>query len=189
MKRMSPYIMTSLWCSTCGSLMPARYSSWRACRIFSPFGKPRNKLFSTNMPIKENCQKASIEARWRALSVRGHPFMTSTKNSGFWIPLLPVHMRPHKSDPLPLWKSTWGRHEIHIALLKRLVQWSSGPKAKIRLYGCNLFKTVLWVIYTTNLYHRKFSTFYSVERRNSGLKRHQLLCMRRRQDEVSGLYF
>jgi len=74
----------------------------------------------------------------------------------------------------PLWTSTCGRHDIgprlHIALLKGLVQWPSGPKAEIRLYECNLFKPVLLVIYITNLYRRKFSTFYSVERRNSGKK-------------------
>src|SRR6218665_832057 len=33
------------------------------------------------------------------------------------------------------------------------------PKAKIRLYDFNLFKTVLLVIYITNLYRRKISTF------------------------------
>src|SRR6218665_442287 len=31
-------------------------------------------------------------------------------------------------------------------------------------------------------------TFYSVQRRNSGLKLCQLLCRKRRQDDVSGLY-
>src|SRR6218665_3345490 len=35
----------------------------------------------------------------------------------------PVHMRPHMPDPPPpLWTSTHGRHEIHTALLKWLVQ-------------------------------------------------------------------
>ena len=90
--------------------------------------------------------------------------MTSTKKLGFWPLPLPT-WAGH-----PSWTSTWGRHEIHIALLKRIVQWSSGPKAEIRLYDCNLFKTVLLVIYITDLYHRKFSTFYSIERRNSGKK-------------------
>jgi len=46
----------------------------------------------------------------------------------------------------------------------------SGPKAEIRLYDCNLFKTVLLLIFITNLYRRKISTFYSVQRRNSGKK-------------------
>ena len=77
-----------------------------------------------------------------------------------------IHMG--QTRPSPLWTSTRGRHEKHTALLKRLVQWPSGPKAEIRLYDCNLFKTVLLVIYTTNLYRRKISTFYSVQRRNSG---------------------
>jgi len=60
---------------------------------------------------------------------------------------------------LPLWTSTCRRHEIHTALLKPLVQWPSGPKAEIRLYDCNLFKTVLLVIYVTNLYRKKISLF------------------------------
>ena len=71
-------------------------------------------------------------------------------------------MRQYEPDPL-LWMSRCGRHEIHIALLKRLAQWPSGPKAEIRLYHCNLFKTVLLVIFITNLYRRRISTFYSVQ--------------------------
>jgi len=75
---------------------------------------------------------------------------------------------PHRPTPFPpLWTSTCGQHEIHIAFLKRLVQWPSRPKAGIRLYHCNLFKTVLLVIYI-NLW--KISTFYSVQRGNSGEK-------------------
>ena len=70
--------------------------------------------------------------------------------------LTPPFLCPHAftwAGPLPLlWTSTCGRHEIHIALLKRLVQWPSRPKAQIQLYDCNLFKTVLLVIYITNLY-------------------------------------
>jgi len=80
-------------------------------------------------------------------------------------------VRPHKPDaPPPLWTSTCGRHEIHVALLKQLVQLPSGLKAEIRLCDCNLFKTVLLIIFITNLYRRKISTFYSVQRRNSGKK-------------------
>ena len=105
-------------------------------------------------------------------SIRGHPFMTSTKNCVL-TPTPPFHTCVHMSRTLsPLWMSTCGRHEIHIALLKQLVQWPSGHKAEIRLYDCNLFKTVglLLVIYITNLYRRKISTFYSVQRQNSGKK-------------------
>jgi len=49
--------------------------------------------------------------------VRGHPFMTSTQNRVF-DPHCP-HMRLHELDP---WgrPCTCGRHEIHIALFKRL---------------------------------------------------------------------
>ena len=106
---------------------------------------------------------------WMALCWRGHPFMTYTKNQIF--DLSPnVHMGPHEPDPLPLWTSTYGRHEIHIALLQQLVQWPSRPKAEIRLYDCNFFNTVLLVIFITNLYRQKMSTFYSVQRWNSGKK-------------------
>jgi len=101
--------------------------------------------------------------------------------------LSPVHIRPHEPDPSPLWTFICGQHEIHVALLKRLEQWPSGPKAEIWLYDCNLFKTVVLVIYITNLYHLKISTFYSIQRRNSGKKWCQLLCMRRRQNDISGL--
>ena len=53
----------------------------------------------------------------------------------------PVHTRPDGPDPpSPLWTSTRGRYEIHTALLKWLVWWPTGPKAKIRLYDSNLFK-------------------------------------------------
>jgi len=71
------------------------------------------------------------------------------------------------SGPLtpPCGRPTCGRHEMYIALLKQLVQWPSGPKTEIRLYDCNSFKTVLLVIYIANLYHRKISTFYFVQRR------------------------
>ena len=93
--------------------------------------------------------------------LRGHPFMTSTKNRV----LIPPPSCPHASTwarhPLPLlWMSTCGRYEIHITLLKRLVQGPSGPKAEIRLL----------VIFITILYRRQISTFYSVQRRNSGKK-------------------
>src|SRR6218665_4188040 len=48
-----------------------------------------------------------------------------------------VHMG---GTPSPLWTSTRGRHEIHTALLKWLVQRPTGPKAEIRLYDSNLSK-------------------------------------------------
>ena len=56
-------------------------------------------------------------------------------------------MRPHAPDPLPpCGRPRGGRHEIHIAFLKGLVglQCLSRPKAEIRLYDFNLFKTVLY---------------------------------------------
>jgi len=99
-------------------------------------------------------------------SVRGHPFMMSTKILDFCFDL-PC---PHEPDPPPLWTLTCGRHEIHIALLKRLVHWPSGPKAEIRLYHCNWFKTVLLIIFIINLCRRKFPHLFR-ERLNSGKKK------------------
>ena len=66
-------------------------------------------------------------------------------------PLSPLSTCVHMGrTPLPpLWTSTHGRHEIHTALLKWLVQWPTGPKAEIRLYDSNLFKlyfTDAWAI-------------------------------------------
>jgi len=128
------------------------------------------------------------------LSFRETPRMGSSiydvhKKSGFW-PLSPVHMRPHEPDPTFFFvdvhmRSTWNTH--HSLETASRLQWPSGPNAEIQLYDCNLFKTTLLVIYITNLYHRKIFTFYSVQRRNSGFKKRQFLCMRRRQDDISGL--
>src|SRR6218665_476621 len=74
------------------------------------------------------------------------------------------HVDVHDGDPLTLKCAVTGNPKPKGQFLP------SGPKAEIRLYDCNLFKTVLLVIYITNLYRRKFSTFYSIERRNSGKK-------------------
>src|SRR6218665_550639 len=51
-------------------------------------------------------------------ALRGHPFMTSTKNR-ILDPPSHVHM---SQTPSPLWTPKCGQHEIHNALLKRLVQ-------------------------------------------------------------------
>ena len=87
--------------------------------------------------------------------------MTSTKNQGFD----PLPLSIWAGPPPPLWTSTRGRHEIHTALLKRLVQWPSRPKLKFD-YKIVFSKTVpvLLVIYITNLYRRKMSTFYFVHK-------------------------
>ena len=100
-----------------------------------------------------------------------------SKKSGFSTLLPPpVQIRPHELDPLSLWPTACRRHEIHISdihvtLLKQLVQWPSGPKAKIRLlYHCTLFENMLLVTYITVLHWQKVSTFYSVQRRKCGPK-------------------
>ena len=88
--------------------------------------------------------------------------MTSTRSQVFDLPLSTY------AGPLHLWTSTCGRHEIHIALLKRLVQRPSGPRsiAEIRLYDCNLLWTTcmlpvcyLLAIHITNSYRWKFTLF------------------------------
>ena len=89
--------------------------------------------------------------------------MTSTRKSGFWTLSTCVHV---SRTPSPLWTSTCGRHELHIALLKQLVQWPSGPKAEIRLYDCNLFKTVLLVIYVADLKIAKISPTFKARDKN-----------------------
>jgi len=65
-----------------------------------------------------------------------------------------VHMN---RAPSPLWTSTCGRHEIHIALLKRLVQWPSRPKADIRLgpYMIVIYLKDFWryKLLISNLYY------------------------------------
>ena len=107
-----------------------------------------------------------------SLWIQAHLFLTCP----YWPSIYDVHRKIRFLTPLSLstcvhvWTSTCGQYEIHIALLKQLVQWPSGPKAEIRLYDCNLFDTALLIIYITNLYRRQISTFYSAQRRNSGKK-------------------
>jgi len=74
-------------------------------------------------------------------------FMLSTRKSRFLTPPS-VHMRQDETDPTPFWTSTYHRHDKHTNLLKQLIHehWPSRPKTEIRLYDCNLFKTVLLVI-------------------------------------------
>src|SRR6218665_3098676 len=62
------------------------------------------------------------------------------------------------------------------------------PDLKLKFdYMIVIHLTVLLVIYITNLCRQKIFTCYSVQRRNSGKKRRQFLCMRRRKYDVSGL--
>jgi len=65
------------------------------------------------------------QERGKSEDIRGHPFMTSTKNQVL-IPLPCPHASTWDSLPLgtpsPLWTSKRGRHEIHTTILKRLVQ-------------------------------------------------------------------
>src|SRR6218665_370414 len=104
----------------------------------------------------------------------------------FSTPSLPDNMRPHGPDPLHLWTSTRGRREIHTALSKRPVPRPTGPKPEIRQYDWNLFKLYYKLFLLLIYIAEKFPLF--IPSKNEILvKRRQLLCMRRRQDDVSGL--
>ena len=82
-----------------------------------------------------------------SLVLRGYPFMTFTKKSGFWPPP-PVHMG---RTPSPLWTSTHGRHEIHTALLKWLVlSWNDLLDLKLK-FNCMILNYLNCTI--SNLYH------------------------------------
>ena len=69
-------------------------------------------------------------------------------------------------------KTGFPKNPVLTSLLSwQLVQWLSGPKDEIWLqYDCNLFSSILLIIYISNFYWQKMSTFYSVQRRNSGIK-------------------
>src|SRR6218665_505857 len=72
-----------------------------------------------------------------------------------------VHMRLHEPDPPPL----CGRpHSVDMKYIytHRSLETASTMtflKCEIRLYDCNLFNTVLLVIFITNLYRQKFPLF------------------------------
>src|SRR6218665_790229 len=69
-----------------------------------------------------------------------------------------VYMRLTLLRPPPFWMSTCLRHDVYTSL-------SSGPELRFDYdnYNCNLFKTVLLIIYITNLYWRKISFFIPSE--------------------------
>ena len=106
--------------------------------------------------------RGKVETQLRRVPDYG-PLYKSIVAIYLWRPQKIEFFLPHASTwarpPLPLWTSTCGRHEIHIALLKWRAQWPSGLKAEIRLYDCNLFKTVLLLIFITNRYRGKFPLF------------------------------
>ena len=84
--------------------------------------------------------------------------MMSTIKSGFWLSSS-VHMRP----PSPC------EHTYVVDMKYTSLSWNSfdlpGLKLKVDCNNhCNLFKNVQLVIYITNSYWRKISTFYSVQR-------------------------
>src|SRR6218665_811319 len=118
--------------------------------------------------LRTNCCESSSSLRSIA-QYKGPSIYGIHKKIRFLTPSL----CPHAPDsPPPLWTSTCGQHKLHIALLKRLVQRPSGPKAEIRRYDC----TVVLVIYITYLYHQKISTFIPSKDEILVKKIHQLLC-------------
>src|SRR6218665_2961605 len=89
-------------------------------------------LIATDCFILTQCKDIHVKEKWfcglemagissvvQVLLFYGSSIYDVHKKIGFLPP--PVHMRPHRPDP-PLWTSTRGRHEIHTALLKWLVQ-------------------------------------------------------------------
>jgi len=63
--------------------------------------------------------------------LRGHPFIITTRKSGFWPPTYTCVMR--LTSAAPFWTSKCRRHKIHTTLRKQLEQWPSGPKAEVLL--------------------------------------------------------
>src|SRR6218665_297392 len=60
--------------------------------------------------------RSTVVLEMPCTAIRGHPFMTS-KKIGFLTPPSLLSTCVHMSQkPSPLWTSTYGRHEIHIAL-------------------------------------------------------------------------
>ena len=96
--------------------------------------------------------------------------MTSTKNRDFDPPsLCPQASSWARPPPIPCGRPHAVDMKSYRSLLKRLIQWPSGPTAEIWIYDCNLFKTVLLVTFITDLYRPKMTVyFYSVQRQNSG---------------------
>src|SRR6218665_321037 len=69
------------------------------------------------------CSRSSPGAHSASDTAKGPSIYDVHKKITFLTPSPSVDMRPHGPDPpSPLWMSTHGRHEIHTALLKWLVQ-------------------------------------------------------------------
>ena len=92
------------------------------------------------------------------------PYSLQAKSLLLIVGLILVHMRKHEPDHLPLvdvqMRLTRNTHRS----LETASTMTPGPIAETRLHDCNLFKTVLLVIYITYLYRRKFPLFIPVSR-------------------------
>ena len=94
------------------------------------------------------------------------------ENRDFW----PPTPRPYEPDSRPLWTSTCRRDEIHVNLLKQLVQWPSGPNAWteyfiVKLNYSEIESVILLLqIDITNLCWGKIFTVYSVQKQKSGIQ-------------------
>ena len=144
--------VTLLFHSECPTpwFSPLFQACWASCPPVADFYNAAPSIFC--------CWSCNLEEVPCGMTSKGSSIYEAHKKIRFLTSLLPVHM---SRTPSPLRTSTCGRHEIHIALLKLLVQWPSRPEAEIRLYDCNLFKTALLIIYITNLYCQKFPLFIS----------------------------
>ena len=103
--------------------------------------------------------------------------MTSTKSPGF-DPLLPLSTRVYlRSTPTPYGRPNvvdWNTHHSCNSWYNDL----PGLKLKFDYNYSNLFKIVLLLILSTNLYWRKNFTFYSIQIQNWS-KKSQLLCLKK----------
>ena len=79
----------------------------------------------------------------------------------------------------------WSTRNTHRSL-ETASELTSGPKAEIRLYDSNLFKIVLLIVLLLIYIGKKFPLFIPSKDEILVKKRCQILCMRRRQDDVSG---
>src|SRR6218665_3030945 len=100
-----------------GALHDCRAAKFDSCNNLSP--SVHAVLVIIMRSVSLNIKREKYYFGWKCAAVRGHPFMTSTKNQV----LTPSPLSTWAGPPIPpLWTSTRGRNEIHTALLKWLVQ-------------------------------------------------------------------
>jgi len=111
--------------------MVATWTSAIACTLFDTkvdvllWCQIKYRLLDTKVLVPCPCALLNFWGRAVLFYIWVTHLWSSQENQGFY----PTWDRL----PQPQWTSIWNWHEIHITLLKQLVQWLSLPKAKIRL--------------------------------------------------------